>query len=160
MPPRALNLAAVAAFRTIESSGATVDARVDVRSTPISVRVGLALHRTERVCLAGTCRDQPTLSGVTFVDVAAADGNVDQFLRHGAVHATIRFHDDISLTDLPMRVDAVWSAAGPESCDSLDGSTGCARRASATASVSSGDRSFIRGQTVTEGQLSWHRIWS
>lgn len=159
VPPIPVQTFAAAQFRTANADVATV-VEIDVSTFPGPVRVGLSIERTRQVCDVGACQDVPVIYGETDQNVFPGDALVAAALDTASVHATIFFHDPITHSTFPVRVDAVWSATGPMQCGDRADETGCDRPAVVTATVTSGARSVIAGQSTADGLLRWRgRDW-
>lgn len=158
--PQVLPASASAMFGTA-SAGVTTKVPISVDVTPGAVQISLSVQQDARECdHAGGCHDQPVISGFTIQDVGANNARIDRVLGRAFVHATIALPDGVSRAAIPVRIDAIWSNAGPQACNSqvvypyYDRLT-CVRTATVIADVSVGPTLVIRNQTVPDGWLNW-----
>lgn len=158
--PQRLPASAWAVFG-VSSAGVRTSVKLGVNGTASGVLISLFIFQNMRRCGPdGDCREQPLISGFTLQQATPTDAAADRILGRAYVHATVRFHDDISQTDLPVRVDVIWSRARPQVCEpgmviGLGTTLECARTARVLADVAIGRTSLIRNQTVPDGELRW-----
>lgn len=143
------------------SSSVTTRIEIGLDETPGDARISLRVNRDERTCdRAGVCHDRPLISGLAFQDAGPNDAGTNRIRSRAFVHATIRFHDDISNATIPVRIDALWTGAGAQVCDprvtaGLYNTIECVRTARATATVVIGTTLLVNNQTVINGELVW-----
>lgn len=133
----------------------SVDVEIQRWSGSAWVRLGVRRIRTSCKGPDADCLQIPVLAGETWQRVRPSDAVLDPALGRAAVHVTIPFHDDVSNTDLPARLDVVWAGAGPKLCRVLTESTGCVRGAFATGDVALGGQPLLSGQTLPDGWMKW-----
>ncbi len=155
--PDSLRASASARF-LVSAAGVETKVSVFVNEASSSSRVGLSIHQTTQSCIGGVCQEVPVISGYSYQDVLPIDALFDRFLGHASVHTTVTFHDDVANTDVPIRVDVVWTASGPPICDSLYAEDGCQRVAIVIGEVAIGPLRLVPGQTVPDGRIAW-RLW-
>lgn len=155
--PEPWSRSALATFRTVDPSGVVTTVDVDVNETPASRQVVLSIERAARACKAGVCRNRDLISGTASQQVGPGDMTIDPHVRYGTIHGGIPVHDDVSNRALLIRVDVVWIATGPETCDPLYAALGCFRTATASGDVGSGALMLIFRQTDPDGRLL-HRL--
>lgn len=152
-PPPTWSVSASATFGAADPPGIATEVAVSVNETPSGDQVELTIRRTRRSCAAGVCRERDLLSGAASQTVGPGDAILDPRIRQGALHSTILVHDDVSNTELPVRVDVVWISSGPETCDRLYDALGCFRAATALGAVECGALMPSLRQTDTDGRL-------
>lgn len=151
--PESWTVSASASFRSVDSSGVVTTVDVNVNETLTARQVGLSVERASRACTAGVCRERDLIAGSELQQVGLGDVVIDPYARYGALHAMIPIHDNVSNSELPVRVDVVWIATGPETCDNLYATLGCFRAATASGDMGSGALMLILGRTDPDGRL-------
>lgn len=145
-----------------ETSSPGVVTRVGIRIQRKSgtARIGLSVHQDKESCARTVCQEVAMISGYTWQEVPRTDALIDRFLASASVHVVVLIHDHVANTDLPVRVDAIWTATGPELCGALLDTRGCLRSAAVTGSVAIGPRRLIPGQTVQDGWIKVQDGWN
>lgn len=151
-PPTPRQTFASAQFQ-VSAAGVETVADIYVSASRGPARIGLSIERKRVECGDDGC--QAAISGYTYQNASPGDALVDPVLDHASVHATILFHDRVTNTNIPVRVDAVWAATGPAQCSDRNDETGCDRAAAVTGEVTIGATPFIAGQNVPGGLLQW-----
>lgn len=151
-PAPASRLYAMAWYRAT-AAGLTTKVEVSVHVHPTTSGVGLSIEQTRRSCVAGVCTEAPVISGYTRQDVDRADMRIDPALDRAGLHLIVTFHNDVTDTDLPIRVDVAWSGAGPMRCDGPLGEPECDRFATATIVLRRDGQYLVAGVTGPDGIL-------
>lgn len=151
-PAEQVRLFAATHFETT-MAGVTTKVEIYVYERPAAHGIGLSIGQTRRSCVSGVCKDVPVISGYASKPAGNEEAMINSSLERAGVHATIMFHNDVTNTDMPIRVDAVWTGTGPTRCEDPLGATECDRFATVSIEVRSGPDYLSAGETGPDGFL-------